>query len=66
MRELRRRIAVVSASVGRTMRPELPVLDAVLTGPHAAPEAWWHEYTAADRDLAVLIRNESGRGPILV
>src|SRR5450631_3652920 len=45
MRELRRRIAVVSASVSRTLRPELPALDVVLTGRHAALETWWNEYT---------------------
>jgi iron complex transport system ATP-binding protein len=32
MRELRTRIAVVSASVARTLRPALPALEVVLTG----------------------------------
>ena len=50
MRVLRERIAVVSASVSRSLRPELPALDVVLTGRHAALETWWHEYTDDDRD----------------
>ena len=53
MRELRKRITVVSASVGRTLRPAQPALDVVLTGRHAALETWWHEYTDADRARAV-------------
>jgi len=36
MRALRKRITVVSASVGRTLRPAQPALDVVLTGRHAA------------------------------
>ncbi len=49
MRQLRTRIAVVSASVSRTLRPELAAVDVVLTGRHAALETWWHEYTDEDR-----------------
>ena len=52
MRQLRRRIALVSASVSRSLRPEISALSVVLTGRHAALETWWHEYTAADRDQA--------------
>ncbi len=62
MRELRRRIAMVSASVTRTLRPELPALEVVLTGRHAALETWWHEYTERDRDEARSLLSEAGFG----
>ena len=62
MRELRRRIAVVSASVTRTLRPELPALDVVLTGRHAALETWWHRYTPQDRDQARALLSDAGFG----
>jgi iron complex transport system ATP-binding protein len=62
MRELKRRIAVVSASIARTLRPELPALDAVLTGRYAALETWWHEYTAADRREAAALLSDAGLG----
>ncbi|MGH9079104.1 MAG: ABC transporter ATP-binding protein [Acidimicrobiales bacterium] len=60
MRELRRRIAAVSASVARTLRPGLPAFDVVLTGRHAALETWWHEYTDHDRDRARALLSEAG------
>lgn len=62
MRELRKRIALVSASVSRTLRPELPALDAVLTGRHAALETWWNEYTAEDRAEARALLGDAGLG----
>jgi iron complex transport system ATP-binding protein len=62
MRQLRRRIAVVSASVSRTLRPELPALDVVLTGRHAALETWWNEYTEADRSQARDLLVQAGFG----
>jgi iron complex transport system ATP-binding protein len=62
MRELRTRIAVVSASVSRTLRPELSALDVVLTGRHAALETWWNEYTDEDRAEARSLLNGAGFG----
>ncbi len=62
MRELRRRITVVSASIGRTLRPAQPALDVVLTGRHAALETWWNEYTDADRDRAEGLLADAGFG----
>jgi iron complex transport system ATP-binding protein len=62
MRELRKRIAVVSASVTRTLRPELAALDVVLTGRHAALETWWHEYTDDDRTEAKALLASAGFG----
>jgi len=65
MRELRKRITVVSASVGRTLRPAQPALDVVLTGRHAALETWWHEYTDADRARASALLGDAGFGGAL-
>ena len=62
MRELRRRIAVVSASVARTMRPAQPAVDVVLTGRHAALETWWHEYSDDDRLRASALLADAGCG----
>ena len=62
MRELRKRITVVSASVGRTLRPAQPALDVVLTGRYAALETWWHEYTDEDRRRAGVLLAEAGFG----
>jgi iron complex transport system ATP-binding protein len=62
MRELRRRITVVSASVARTLRPAQPALDVVLTGRHAALETWWHQYTDDDRSRASALLTEAGFG----
>jgi len=64
MRELRRRIAMVSASVSRTLRAELPALDAVLTGRHAALETWWHEYSEQDREAARALLSDAGFGGV--
>lgn len=62
MRELRRRIARVSASVTRSLRPEQAALDVVLTGRYAALETWWHEYDDADRRAASALLDEAGFG----
>ena len=62
MRELRKRITVVSASVGRTLRPAQPALDVVLTGRHAALETWWHEYSDDDRARAATLLADAGFG----
>lgn len=62
MRELRRRISVVSASVARNLRPAQAALDVVLTGRHAALETWWHEYTEADRARAAALLADAGLG----
>ena len=62
MRELRRRISMVSASVARTLRPAQPAGDVVLTGRHAALETWWHEYSDQDRDRAARLLADAGFG----
>jgi iron complex transport system ATP-binding protein len=62
MRELRKRITVVSASVARTLRPAQSAMDVVLTGKHAALETWWHEYNDHDRYRAAALLTEAGFG----
>jgi len=62
MRELRRRITVVSASVARNLRPTQSAFDVVLSGRHAALETWWHEYTDDDRDRAAALLDGAGFG----
>jgi iron complex transport system ATP-binding protein len=62
MRELRQRIALVSASVSRSLRPGVEALDVVLTGRHAALETWWHEYTDEDRGRAASLLADAGFG----
>ncbi len=62
MRQLRRRIAVVSASIARSLRPELAALDVVLTGRHAALETWWDEYSDEDRHEAGALLEQAGFG----
>ncbi|MHB1711247.1 MAG: ABC transporter ATP-binding protein [Acidimicrobiales bacterium] len=62
MRLLRQRIAIVSASISRSLRPELAALDVVLTGRYAALETWWHEFTAADRAEADRLLRLAGFG----
>ena len=62
MRELRKRITVVSASVARTLRPAQPAVDVVLTGRHAALETWWHEYSEDDRARARALLADAGFG----
>ncbi len=51
-RALRRRVAFVSQSVLRGLRPALPAHDVVLTGRYAALEPWWHGYDAQDHHRA--------------
>jgi iron complex transport system ATP-binding protein len=57
VRSLRPRIALVSGSVTRQLRAEVPARDVVISGRHGALETWWHSYSAdewaeADRLLA--------------
>lgn len=62
MRALRRRIAFVSPAVARSLRPEQPALDVVLTGRYAALETWWNEYTDEDRGRAAGYLSDAGFG----
>ena len=62
MRQLRRRIALVSPALARMLRPDQAALDVVLTGRHAALETWWDEYSAEDRQRAVGYLADAGFG----
>jgi iron complex transport system ATP-binding protein len=48
VRVLRRRIGVMSASIGAQLRPGLSARDVVVTARYAALEPWWHRYTDED------------------
>lgn len=52
VRALRRRIGHVSHAVAERIRPELPVLDVVLTGKASVLETWWQDLDADDRARA--------------
>jgi len=66
MRALRTRIAVVSASVTRTLRREIPAIEVVMTGRYSALETWWNEYDDADRARAAALLADAGlEGPAL-
>ncbi len=48
IRDLRGKVAFVSAWVARDLRPSQGVRDVVVAGKHGALEAWWHRYDEAD------------------
>ena len=62
MRVLRQRIATVSSSISRSLRPELSALDVVLTGRYAVLETWWHEFSTDDRAEADRLLRRAGFG----
>lgn len=64
VRELRRRIAVVSASFADLLRPGLTAHDAVVTGRYAALEPWWHTYTDDDHERADALLDQMGVGRV--
>ena len=53
VRQLRRRVGYLSASLAAQLRPELRCLDVVMTAKYAALEPWWHRYTTADEAAAI-------------
>jgi iron complex transport system ATP-binding protein len=59
-RVMRRRIAFVSQSTLRQLRPQMTMLEAALSGRHAALETWWHDYTSDDEELARSLLGEAG------
>jgi iron complex transport system ATP-binding protein len=60
VRTLRPRISLVSGSVTRTLRADLPARDVVVSGRYAALETWWHTYTDEDWAEADRLLAESG------
>lgn len=48
VRQLRRRVGLMSASLAAQLRPQLSAQDTVVTAKYAALETWWHTYSEAD------------------
>lgn len=53
VRELRRSVGYLSASLAAELRPQLSARDAVMTAKHAALEPWWHTYDERDENRAL-------------
>ncbi len=53
VRTLRRRIGFAGPAMATMLRPDLSVVDVVMTAANAALEPWWHTYDESDRDRAV-------------
>jgi iron complex transport system ATP-binding protein len=64
VRSLRPRIALVSGSVVRQLRPDLTVREVVVTGRYAALEPWWNRYTDEDWARADQLLADAGVGDI--
>jgi iron complex transport system ATP-binding protein len=60
VRELRKEIGYTGASLGRSLRPGVTALEAVVTAHYAALETWWHEYTEADWGRARWLLDDAG------
>jgi iron complex transport system ATP-binding protein len=60
VRTLRPRISLVSGSVTRQLRADLPARDVVASGRHGALETWWHRYSAEDWARADLLLERGG------
>ena len=64
VRQLRRRIGVMSAAMADLMRPQLVATDVVMTARFAALEPWWHEYDDEDRRRARQLLERVGAGHV--
>ena len=60
VRTLRPRISLVSGSVTRQLRADLPPRDVVVSGRYGALETWWNTYTAQDWADADRLLDEAG------
>jgi iron complex transport system ATP-binding protein len=60
VRTLRPRISLVSGSVTRQLRADLPARDVVVSGRHGALETWWHTYSDEDWRRADRLLEEAG------
>ena len=52
VRELRKRMGFTGAFVNEAFRAEIPAVEVVMSGKHAARETWWHRYSSFDRERA--------------
>ena len=62
VRQLRRRVGYLSASLAAQLRGELRCLDVVMTAKYAALEPWWHRYTTDDEARALECLDRMGVG----
>ncbi len=60
VRTLRPRISLVSGSVTRQLRADLPARDVVVSGRYGALETWWHSYSDEDWAEADRLLDEVG------
>lgn len=61
-RAVRRRIALVSAAVARSVHPAVAAHDVVLTGRYGALEPWWNDYDDEDHRQAADLLAGAGLG----
>jgi iron complex transport system ATP-binding protein len=64
VRALRPRIALVSGSVTRSLRADLPARHAVVSGLHGALETWWHRYTPEQWQRADQLLADAGMADV--
>jgi iron complex transport system ATP-binding protein len=64
VRALRAHIGLVSASIGKLLRPGVTAGDVVMTARYAALEPWWHDYSDDDRRRARKLLDDGGFGHI--
>jgi iron complex transport system ATP-binding protein len=62
VRTLRARVALVSGSVVRQLRPDLRAREVVVTGRYGALEPWWHRYDEHDWATADRLLADAGVG----
>lgn len=60
VRQLRRKVGYLSASLTAQLRPELRCLDVVMTAKFAALEPWWHRYSTEDEAQATRCLDRMG------
>jgi iron complex transport system ATP-binding protein len=60
VRTLRPRVSLVSGSVTRQLRADLPARDVVVSGRYGALETWWHTYTPEDWAQADRLLSDAG------
>ena len=62
VRDLRRRVAYMSAAFATELRPQLRAIEVVMTAKNAALEPWWHTYDETDHRRAIECLNRLGVG----
>jgi iron complex transport system ATP-binding protein len=60
VRTLRSRIAMVSASLARAFRPDIDVIDVIVTGKDGALERWWGTYPTQTVERANQLLESTG------